>query len=110
MWMILSVLHNLIYEDTVVNECVPWSEISSLGILASFRKKGKGVELGDRGGRRWGEKEGERQREREQGDQIMTHFSDHEETWERINTLTTAKTVFSWMKTDFLKIALIGHS
>lgn len=41
MWVILSVLHNLIYEDTVVNECVPWSEISSLGILASFRKKKK---------------------------------------------------------------------
>lgn len=41
MWVILSVLHNLIYEDTVVNEYVPWSEISSLGILASFRKKKK---------------------------------------------------------------------
>lgn len=62
MWVILSVLHNLIYEDTVVNECVPWSEISSLGILASFRKKKKKrkmIELRNREGEGGRESEGD---------------------------------------------------
>lgn len=60
MWVILSVLHNLIYEDTVVNECVPWSEISSLGILASFRKKKrKMIELRNREGEGGRESEGD---------------------------------------------------
>lgn len=45
MWVIACVLHNLIYEDSMVTY-VPWSEFSILGISASFsQKKGGGGEI-----------------------------------------------------------------
>lgn len=47
MWVIVCVLHNLIYED-ITGTYVPWSEFPILGISASFsleKKKKKRKEI-----------------------------------------------------------------